>query len=134
VLINAASGTPYTPTKVYNEVTLQAVATEPSGPINSRYGPWTLTVDFKANKGFQLAGQNLDVYLWVLNLFEQDNHLTVYTSSGSAETTNFLSSEEGQSALATNGEDYARLYRLAERNPNLHGGPRLVRLGAKLSF
>ena len=30
-LFNIASGTPYTPTKVYNELTLAAVSSEPSG-------------------------------------------------------------------------------------------------------
>src|SRR5439155_14597705 len=52
ILYNLASGTPYTPTAVYNEVTLAAVASQPSGPLNSRYGPWTSSVDVKATKGF----------------------------------------------------------------------------------
>lgn len=134
LLVNAASGTPYTPTKVYNEATLQAVATEPIAPINSRYGPWTVTFDLKASRDFRLGRQNLGLYVWVLNLFDRDNQVTVYSSSGSAETTNFLNTEEGEAAVAANGEDYARIYRLAERNPNLHSNPRLVRIGAKLSF
>lgn len=132
VLVNAGSGFPYTPTRVYNEVTLAAVAAQPIGPINSRYGPWTLTTDAKANKGFSLGGQTLDLYVWVLNLFNRDNVRTVYTGSGNAETTNFLNTEEGQNSFSD--PEAQRRYGLAERNPNLHDSGRLVRFGAKLSF
>jgi len=59
LLYNVASGTPYTPTKVYNEVTLAAVASEPSGPLNSRYGPWTSNLDLKATRGFHLGSLNM---------------------------------------------------------------------------
>jgi outer membrane receptor protein involved in Fe transport len=139
ILVNAASGTPYTPTNVYNEVTLAAVATQPIGPLNSRYGPWTFQVDAKLNKTFALGRQSLDVYMWVLNIFDRDNVNLVYTGSGSAKTTNFLDTAEGQAFLATNadtyGEDVAReRYRLAEQDPTLHGIPRMVRFGARLSF
>jgi outer membrane receptor protein involved in Fe transport len=139
ILVNAASGTPYTPTNVYNEVTLAAVATQPIGPLNSRYGPWTVQVDAKLNKTIALGRQSLDVFMWVLNIFDRDNVNTVYTGSGSAATTNFLDTADGQAFLETNAETYGEevareRYRLAEQNPNLHGIPRLVRFGARLSF
>ena len=53
------AGTPYTPVDVYDEVTLAAVSTTPTGSLNSRYGPWTSTVDLKVNKGFGIAGFGL---------------------------------------------------------------------------
>jgi outer membrane receptor protein involved in Fe transport len=132
VLLNAGSGFPYTPTTVYNEVTLANVASQPIGPINSRYGPWTVQMDLRANKGFTMAGQNLDVYVLVLNVFNRDNIRTVYTGSGSAETTNFLNTPEGQATYNT--ADSQRLFGLAERSPTLHDSGRLVRFGAKVSF
>jgi len=132
VLLNAGSGFPYTPTRIYNEVTLANVAAQPIGPINSRYGPWTIQTDVKANKGFTLGAQTLDVYVWVLNLFNRDNVRTVYTGTGSAETTNFLNTEEGQATYST--PEAQRRYFLAERSPTLHDSGRLVRFGAKLSF
>ncbi len=139
VLFNLASGTPYTPTKVYNEVTLAAVALEPTGPLNSRYGPWTFQVDAKMGKTVGVYGQNLDLYVWVLNIFDRDNVNNVFTSSGSARTTNFLNTAEGQAYLATNSDTYGadealRRYRLAELDPTLHDIPRMVRFGARLSF
>ena len=132
LLFNAGSGFPYTPTRVYNEVTLANVAAQPIGPINSRYGPWTITLDAKANKGFRLGGQDLDVYFWVLNIFDRDNIRTVYTGSGDGETTNFLNTDEGQATYST--PDAQRRFTLAERNPTLHDAGRLIRFGAKLSF
>jgi len=132
VLLNAASGFPYTPTRIYNEVTLASVATQPIGPINSRYGPWTIQVDLKANKGINLGGQNLDLYVWVLNVFDKDNVRTVYSGTGTAETTNFLNTDEGQNTYST--ADAQRRYRLAELSPTLHDVPRLVRFGAKVNF
>src|SRR5262249_34886120 len=39
LLFNVASGTPYTPTTVYDEVTLQNSSGTPIGSTNSRYGP-----------------------------------------------------------------------------------------------
>ncbi len=132
VLLNAGSGFPYTPTTVYNEVTLANVASQPIGPVNSRYGPWTTQVDLRANKGINLGGQNLDVYVLMLNVFNRDNIRTVYTGSGNAGTTNFLNTAEGQATYNT--ADSQRLFSLAERSPTLHDSGRLIRFGAKVSF
>lgn len=139
ILANAASGTPYTPTKVYNEVTLANTASEPNGPVDARYGPWTFQVDAKLSKSIGIGRQNLDLYIWALNLFNRDNVYTVYTSSGSALTTNWLETSDGQTFIDTNSTTYGtegavERYRLAERSPLLHGVPRMVRFGAKLSF
>ncbi|MGE5180222.1 MAG: TonB-dependent receptor [Bacteroidota bacterium] len=139
ILANAASGTPYTPSKVYNEVTLAAVASEPSGPIDARYGPWTFQVDAKLNKTVPIGKQNLELYIWALNLFDRDNVYTVYTSSGSALSTNWLDTADGQAFIDANSVKYGtegaiERYQLAERSPLLHGVPRMVRFGAKLTF
>ena len=139
ILANAASGTPYTPTIVYNEVTLAALASEPEAPVNARYGPWTFQVDAKLSKSIGIGRQNLDLYIWALNIFNRDNVHTVYTSSGSALSTNWLNTPEGQAFIETNATTYGEAgaierYQLAERSPLLHGVPRMVRFGAKLSF
>ncbi len=137
LLYNVASGTPYTPTFVYNEVTLAAVSSTPSGPLNSRYGPWTSNLDLKATKGFMLAGLNLDASLWVLNVFNTRNPVTVYSSSGTADATNWLSTEDGRDFINNSnaaGLDGEAFYRLAENNPNLYANPRLVRFGLRAHF
>jgi outer membrane receptor protein involved in Fe transport len=137
VLLNVASGTPYTPTDVYNEATLAAVALQPSGPINSRYGPWTSNLDFKATRGIKLGGYHVEAFAWVLNVLDSENAFQVYTSSGSAETTNWLNTADGQTFLQTaesNGIDGLGLYRLAENDPNFYATPRIVRFGVRAQF
>jgi len=137
LLFNMASGTPYTPTQIFNEATLAAVSNLPSGPLNSRYGPGTLNMDLKATRGFRTAGLRIEAYLWVLNVLDQRNPIAVYSSSGSAETTNWLSTNEGQGYLetaASRGVDGEALYRLAENDPTNYSNPRLVRFGLRTSF
>jgi outer membrane receptor protein involved in Fe transport len=134
VLVNLGSGTPYTPVVVYDEVTLAAVSTTPTGSLNSRYGPWTSTVDLKINKGFGIGGFGLDAYVWVLNAFNTNNQYGVYESSGSAFTTNYLNTPAGQAFLADQGETGRTTYLLAQSNPDLFSNPRLVRFGLRANF
>jgi outer membrane receptor protein involved in Fe transport len=134
VLVNIASGTPYTPVETFDEVSLAAVSTTPLGSLNSRYGPWTSTVDLKVNKGFGIGGLGFDAYVWVLNLFDQENQLGVYESSGSAYTTNYLNTPSGQAFLADQGDLGRSTYLLAQSNPDLFGNPRLVRFGLRANF
>jgi hypothetical protein len=134
VLYNIGSGTPYTPTSVYNEVTLANVNSSPSGPLNSRYGPWTSNLDLKATRGFAVGGTKLEGFLWVLNALDTRNANAVYTGTGSPFTTGWLNSGDGQQFLADTGDEGLRRYRLAENNPNIYSNPRLVRFGIRASF
>ena len=138
VLYNIGSGTPYTPTNVYDEPTLAAVASQPVGPLNSRYGPWTQSLDLKATKSFTVAGLDMGAYVWVLNAFDVKNAVQVYTSTGSPRTTSFLNTAEGQAAsqnLNTKyGIDASQAYALALQSPSLYSNPRMVRFGVRMGF
>jgi outer membrane receptor protein involved in Fe transport len=134
LLINIGSGKPYTPTFIWNEVTLAAVSVTPEGPINSKYGPWTYQVDMKANKGFKFGRSNVDFYVWVINLFDRENAAYVYQSTGSADATGWLTTPEGEKWLADNGAQALEWYNLAQQNPNNFGTPRMVRFGIRTDF
>ena len=134
LLLSAGSGTPYTPVEVYDEVTLASVSTVPLSQTNSRYGPWTSTIDMKVNKGFNFGNLNFDAYVWVLNLLDRKNAVAVFESSGSASTTNWLNTQAGQAFLAQQGSIGAETYELAQSNPALYGNPRLVRFGLRVGF
>jgi outer membrane receptor protein involved in Fe transport len=137
LLYNVASGTPFTPARVYNEVSLAASQITPVGPINSRYGPWTSNLDVKATKGFAAGGLRFEAYVWVLNLLDMSNAIQVYQSSGSATATRWLDTEDGQAYLQTTaeaGQDGQFLYDLAQNNPNYYSNPRLVRFGLRANF
>ncbi len=132
LLANMASGSPFTPTKPYDEVTLAAVNVEPAGPINSRYGPWTYRIDAKVDRTFDLGNLNLNAYVWILNLFNRKNPVNVYTSSGVSDETGWLSTVSGATAYST--AQARELYNLAEKNPNNYDIPRMIRFGLRTSF
>lgn len=134
VLYNIGSGFPYTPIVTQNEVTLASVTETPTGPVNSRYGPWTQQVDAKVTRGINLGRYNLDLYVWAINLLDAENELTVYRSTGSAYTTGWLATEEGRKWAEDNGAAAVASYRLKERDPRNFGVPRMFRFGLKTSF
>jgi len=133
-LASLGSGFPYTPLAVHNEVTLAAVSPIVAGPVNSRYGPWIYRFDLKADKGFSIGSYSLAAYVWVLNVFDRENPILVYQSSGSASSTNWLATQEGIAWLARNGEEGRLLYEQAQRNPNNFDIPRMVRFGLRAEF
>ena len=116
------------------EATLAAVSVTPSGPINSKYGPWTYQVDLKANKGFQFGRANVDLYVWVTNLFDRENATYVYQSTGSPDATGWLTTPSGEKWVADNGAQATEWYNLAQRNPNNFSTPRQVRFGIRTDF
>jgi hypothetical protein len=134
LLLNIGSGQPYTPTFVWNEVTLAAVSVTPSGPINSEYGPWKYRFDLKANKGLYFGRSYVDFYINALNIFNTENANYVYQSTGSPENTGWLNTPEGEKWVRDNGVTAQNLYDLAQRNPNNFSVPRMVRFGIKTSF
>lgn len=132
VLINISSGNPYTPTKAYDEVTLAAVTIQPSGSINSLYGPWRNRVDMKLDRGFAFGRYEINAYLWVLNVLNRVNPVAVYSSSGDPAETGWLTTPTG--ALSYSTDEERGLYGLAQRNPNNYDSPRMVRFGLRTSF
>ena len=76
-------------------------------------------------------------FLWVLNVMDTKNPVTVFSSSGSPDATGWLNTNDGQAYLdnaASKGKDGLGRYRLAEADPNLFANPRLVRFGVRTSF
>jgi hypothetical protein len=141
VTVQAGSGLPYTPTEVWNEVTLAANRGPVDGPVNSRYSGWRMQVDLKATKTFRLAGSQMEFQLWVVNLFNQENILTVFQSTGEPNSTGWLETDEGQTFLNEFDEPHdssnltgAEKYSIRENDPNNYDVPRQVRVGLKLMF
>jgi outer membrane receptor protein involved in Fe transport len=138
LLWNIASGTPYTQTEIFDEVGLASLAKQPVGPLNSRYGPWTQGIDVKASKGFTLAGLDVSAYVWVLNLLDTQNAISVFTGTGSARSTGFLDTPAGQEAGRNLQSKYGLpidpAYALASQSQTLYSSPRLVRFGLRMGF
>ena len=137
VLYNVATGTPFTPTIVTDEVTQLNVAQQPTGSLNSRTSPATQSLDFKLSKALRFTTTRMAAYVWVLNAFNTNNALAVYSGTGSAYTTGYLNTEGGRAvaaSLAASGIDADRAYALATQNQSLFSIPRTIRFGVRTEF
>jgi hypothetical protein len=74
--------------------------------------------------------------MYVQNLFDAQNVLSVYTRTGSAKDDGFLASSFGQNLASQsfNPESYAMFYNLAIMNPDNISLPRRFRIGASYNF
>jgi len=134
VLLSFNSGTPYTPVDKLNLVGDNSVISNTLGYINSAFGPSSFRVDLRIEKSFYLAGVKLSPYLLVQNLFDADNVVSVYRSTGSPSTTGWLNTSEAQATAQKLGEGYNQDYMSYEQNPGNYGIPRLIRLGLKVDI
>ncbi|MFN0174854.1 MAG: carboxypeptidase regulatory-like domain-containing protein [Saprospiraceae bacterium] len=141
LLINAASGRPYTakfrPTRFGANGTV--------GSVNGSRLPWRFNVDLRIDKTFRLNPKaktplDVNVYFRVSNLMNRLNVLGVYGATGSPTDDGFLSIPDGQSVVRQVGETglnpqaYLDSYSWLVRNPNNFALPRRLFVGASLIF
>ncbi len=134
MLVSYGSGNPYTPVDKLNLTGDNTIISNTLGYINSAYGPSTFRIDLRVEKSFNIGALKLSPYLWIQNLLDTDNAVTVYRSTGSPYTTDWLNTETGQTTVQQLGEGYAQDYQSLERNPNNFGIPRLIRIGLKVDI
>jgi outer membrane receptor protein involved in Fe transport len=137
VLYNLATGTPFTATNVTDEVTQLNVAQQPTGSLNERSAPSTQSFDFKLTKGFRFGATRLAAYVWMLNAFDTNNAIAVYSGTGSAYTTGFLDTDPGRAVAAdlrSKGIDPVAAYNLATQSASLFSIPRTLRFGVRTDF
>jgi len=139
ILLSFNSGFPYTPLESQNLLAGTTNFGETRGYVNSTYGPGSFRVDMKVEKGFSLGNLILTPYVWIDNLFDAQNVVNVYQSTGSALTTGWLNSEEGkkvalEKANQLGNNNFVTDYIALERNPLNFGIPRLIRLGLRMNF
>jgi hypothetical protein len=135
IVTQISSGLPYTPTEVYDAANAAlSVDQVPTGGINSANGPWTFNIDLKMERVFDVGNFKLKPYVWVKNLLNRENVLSVYEGTGEPNTTGFLESEEGQNNIAERGDEYEYRYDLLQNNPKNYANPRMVFAGLRVSF
>lgn len=140
VVAEFASGRPYTPLEMQDISPAGGGETnygDTKGYVNSRFGPGRFRVDMKLEKTFKALGNMLITpYIWIDNVFDADNVVEVYRSTGSPWTTGYLKTAKGQAVLA--GHKYPQYYQAdyetLEKNPNNFGIPRQIKLGLKVNF
>jgi hypothetical protein len=130
------SGRPYTPLEMQNITPGGGTNLgETKGYVNSAYGPSTSRLDLKLEKSFQLFNNAvISPYVWIENVFNTENAVTVYRSTGNPYTSGYLSTAEGSALAKERGSDYVLDYTALERNPANFGVPRTIKLGVKVNF
>jgi hypothetical protein len=147
------SGHPFTLGQGSGSLEGDARFRQPLEPLNSSTTPATFQVDMRLDKTFNIAEMfNLNVYFYVINLFDTKNVYNVFLRTGSADDDGYLSDpDQGGQQVATFGEDYARVYRALNleyhqdwysattgasytTQPSIFGPPRQVRFGIRLEY
>lgn len=134
ILINFASGRPYTPLLMQNLLAGTTNFGDTRGYVNSAYGPGNFKVDLKVEKTFSYEKLSVTPYVWIENVFDAANPVSVYRSTGDAYSTGFLSTPEGQKLIQDRGINFKYDYESLERNPFNFGIPRLIKVGLKVNF
>ena len=141
VLADIGSGFPYSPVRVHDEVSLTPSLGVPLGPVNSERSDWTFRIDLKANKSFPVFRADLELYVWVINLFDRENVVDVYNGTGQPDNTGWLQTTEGQQFVESwnyihdssflTGE---QKYELRQSDPANLDIPRQIRFGVRGGF
>ncbi len=153
MLMTFASGHPYTTGKGGPDLEGDARDRQPLEPLNSSTTPATFQVDLQIDKTFRLFDiLDMNIYLNVINLFDNLNVENVFLRTGSTKDDGYLSDPStGGQLVETYGENYAKLYNALNidyyqqwqlamtgaailTNPYFYGPPRQIRLGIKLEY
>ncbi len=137
LLFKMGSGFPYTPAHS-KSVALPAPVTTPfpRQEINSATMPATYTLDAKLGKSFTLAGVELNVYLWALNVLATKNVVNVYPQSGKPDDDGYLNTPDGRNFLRNHEQiiGTADFYKARVNDPFNFGAPRQYRLGLRFDL
>ena len=133
-LVSFNSGRPYTPVDEWNLLGDNGIIATTTGYVNSAYGPSNFRIDMKIEKTINIGGVRISPYLWIQNLLNAQNVVSVWRSTGSPSTTGWLNTPEGLASAANNGPGYVQDFRTLENDPSNYGIPRLIRLGLKLDI
>lgn len=138
MLFTFGSGFPYTPKNVGDDILGATFNTAfPRGPINSANGPWQAQLDMRLTRAITLAGVDMDVFLWAVNILNVRNVDTqnIYGATGDNADNGYLDSPEGQAWIVANGGARAAdLYRAAMDTPDRWSVPRQLRLGFRFDL
>jgi len=134
LLISYNSGRPYTPMQYADATGSTTNYGNLTQYVNSALSQGNFRVDLKLDKSFRIDKVELVPYLWVENLFDADNVIDVWPSTGKPDETNWENTPQGRQSLQAYGEGWLSDYHALERDPGNYGIPRLIRLGLRVEF
>jgi hypothetical protein len=143
IIANLGSGTPYTPQVIATPITGE-ISPSTEGSINGARLPWQFTLDANLDKNINLKfgeGEkaktaNLNIYLWVSNVLNRRNIVSVYRFTGTPDDDGYLAAAQFQPRIAQENspEAFRNYYSMFVDNPYNLGAPRTIRLGIRLDF
>ena len=120
------------------------------GTINGSRYPWAYLLNLRVDRDFFISykkvkdkkkidyskGMFLNVYIWVSNLLNTPNIAGLYRYTGDPNDDGYLSSSYGLTAVesATYSQAFYDQYSIKVNSPGNYAAPRIIRLGATLSF
>jgi len=152
LIITATSGKPYS--KQGNVTETQGIGIRQSavskGTMNGSRYPWAYNLNLKLDRDFFISFQKvkdkkkidyskgvyLNVYIWISNVLDTRNVLGLYRYTGDPNDDGFLASSYGLTAVqaATYSQALYDQYSIKVNSPFNYVAPRIIRLGAVLSF
>jgi hypothetical protein len=107
--------------------------------------PWQFRVDARFDKDITINwGKNgekektstLNLYFQVLNIFNFENIMGVYPSTGNPDDDGYLAAAEWQREIneQLNPETFREMYRIFINNPGSYSSPRMIRFGMIVNF
>ena len=141
---NYASGTPYTAQVEPNGAAFinASDGTTKGSPFGARM-PGTFRANMQIDRNITVKfgkdkkkSTNLNVYLWVNNLFNTLNISDVYRATGNPDDDGYLNAANSQNTIQAQNdvESFKYYYAMKVNNPYNYGTPRQIRLGVKLDF
>ncbi len=141
---NYASGRPYTQQVSPNGSAFISSndGTTKGNPFGARK-PGTFRMNMQIDRNIEVSfgkdkkkKANMNVYLWVSNLFNTLNINNVYRATGNPNDDGYLNSANAQNTIQaqTDINSFKYYYALKANNPFNYGTPRQIRLGVKLDF
>lgn len=138
--VNANSGRPFTRKEIPGGIGTSFSDRITDGSLNGARKPWNFRVGLKIDRNFVIGkGANkmlINVYLRITNLFNTQNILNVYSTTGSPTDDGFLTSNNspGPGFASSRPQSYETLYDLRMNNPYNISRPRRIFLGLRCSF
>lgn len=156
MVFRLGSGTPYTrQNQAFSDV-LGGISQNPTivGSLNGSYLPWQFRADLRVDKNFELVfgknkpeedrkKANLNVYLQVLNVFNNKNIVAVHAYTGTPDDDGFLNSAQtGQAYINSNVlpfgsgfyNGFIDQYRAKLVDGGYYSRPRVIRIGVLFDF
>jgi hypothetical protein len=107
--------------------------------------PWQFRVDARFDKditihwgknGEKESTSSLNLYFQVLNIFNFENIMGVYPSTGNPDDDGYLAAAEWQREIneQLNPETFREMYRIFINNPGSYSSPRMIRFGVIVNF